>query len=69
MNWTTETPAVEGYYWIRDDENDTRPDIVKIEEFAGAMMSYAFGSEVSEPIEYHLGALWYGPIEPPAFEE
>jgi hypothetical protein len=65
MNWTTEHPVKEGWYWFRMDNEENRTVIVYV---ISADRMVAVGSDTEGNPALQKGA-WYGPLEPPAFEE
>ncbi len=65
MSWTQDKPSKEGWYWFRMDTVDKRMVIVYV---ISADRMIAVGSESEGHPALQKGA-WYGPLEPPAFEE
>jgi hypothetical protein len=65
MNWTLDKPTKEGWYWFRMDTGEKRMVIVYV---ISADRMVAVGDENEGHPALQKGA-WYGPLEPPAFEE
>ncbi len=74
MNWTTEFPTQEGFYWIRNyarvwskSEMTARPTLIEIYRPLGAnfLHIYYLGIGREEGLDSVVSAEWYGPIEPP----
>lgn len=60
MNWTTETPSENGWYWLKVTYN-SEPEVVLVRNgevlFAGNEVECGFHELSAEQ--------WLGPIEPP----
>lgn len=65
MNWTTEYPITEGWYWFRIDNEEKRTVIVYVID---AQRMVAVGTEQEGNPSHQKGA-WFGPLESPPFEE
>ena len=65
MNWTQDKPTQEGWYWFHMDTGDRRTVIVYV---ISADRMVAIGTE-REGNPAHQKGTWFGPIEPPPFEE
>jgi hypothetical protein len=65
MNWTLDTPTKEGWYWFRMDNEEKRMVIVYV---ISADRMVAVGSDTEGNPALQKGA-WYGPLEPPQYEE
>ena len=65
MNWTTEYPVKEGWYWFRMDNEEKRTVIVYV---ISADRMVAIGTE-HEGNPSHQKGSWFGPLEPPLFRE
>ena len=73
MNWTTETPTMEGYYWLQG--LSLLPELVSIRWFGKQFYVFdSFGNH--EPLSKPWfsdsspdGALWYGPIKAPKWND
>ena len=65
MNWTTEYPITEGWYWFRMDNEEKLTVIVYV---ITADRMVAIGTESEGNPAVQKGA-WYGPIDPPPFDE
>jgi hypothetical protein len=65
MNWTTDTPTLEGWYWFRMDTGDKRTVMVYV---ISADRMVAVGDERGGNPAAQKG-FWFGPVEPPPFEE
>ena len=65
MNWTQDKPTKEGWYWFRMDNEEQRTVIVYV---ISADRMVAIGDERGGNPAVQKG-VWYGPLEPPAFEE
>ena len=65
MNWTTDAPTQEGWYWFRADGGDQRTVIVYV---IRANRMIAIGDEREGNPAFQKGS-WFGPLEPPPFEE
>lgn len=65
MNWTQGSPSQEGWYWFRMDNEEKRTVIVYV---ISADRMVAVGSESEGNPALQKGA-WYGPLQPPPFEE
>lgn len=61
MNWSKETPTVDGVYWWRLSENDPDPDICETD------LEYDTVYDIGEPLGEKIserGGEWLGPILP-----
>ncbi len=65
MNWTTEHPTREGWYWLRRDNEQEQPCIVYV---INAARMVALGND-SEHNPGGESGVWYGPLESPPIEE
>ncbi len=65
MNWTRESPTKKGWYWLRQDKEETHLFIVYVID---AERMVAAGSETEINPAQEVGE-WYGPLEPPPTEE
>ena len=65
MNWTTDSPIREGWYWLRLD-NETKQVVIVYVIDADRMVG--IGTEAEGQPSLQKGT-WYGPLEPPQFEE
>ena len=65
MNWTRETPAQEGWYWFRPDNEEQQRHIVYV---INAQRMVTLGTEIEQAPGLQPGA-WYGPLEAPPYEE
>ena len=65
MNWTHDKPTKEGWYWFRIDNEEKRIVIVYV---ITPDRMVAIGTEGEGNPALQKGA-WYGPLQPPAFEE
>lgn len=61
MEWTTETPKIEGWYWFYDDGVMFVLEVTKI----GKRMRVELGNLDNVPIA-NFGGHWLGPLEFPA---
>jgi|ERR1700722_13501576 len=63
MDWTTETPTKDGWYWVTTENTRTKPHIV----FFAADLVSAIGPPHAHPVKLFTcqQAEWYGPIEAP----
>ena len=65
MNWTADSPIREGWYWLRLD-NETKQVVIVYVIDADRMVG--IGTETEGQPSLQKGT-WYGPLEPPQFEE
>jgi hypothetical protein len=65
MNWTTDQPTKEGWYWLHLDNMQEQILIVYV---INAERMVSVGTETESKPSLQKG-LWYGPLEPPACEE
>jgi hypothetical protein len=65
MNWTTDAPTQEGWYWFRMDTGDKRTVMVYV---VSPDRMLAVGDERGGHPAAQKGS-WFGPVEPPPFEE
>jgi hypothetical protein len=65
MNWTTDHPTQEGWYWLHLD-NEKKQIVIVYVLSADRMVSV--GTETEGQPSLQKG-VWYGPLEPPAFKE
>jgi hypothetical protein len=61
MEWTTDKPRCEGYYWWRVNDDDE--EIVQISDIDGRLsINYGYGD--IRPV-WNVGGQWAGPIPEP----
>ena len=65
MNWTTDAPTQEGWYWFRTDSEEKHTVIVYV---ISAERMVAIGTEHENNPAYQKGS-WFGPVTPPPFDE
>ena len=65
INWTTDKPTQEGWYWFRIDNEGKRTVIVYV---ISTDRMVAIGTENEGNPALQKGA-WFGLLEPPQFEE
>ena len=65
MNWTTDAPTQQGWYWFRTGDEEKHTVIVYV---ISAEHMVAIGTEHETNPAYQKGS-WFGPIAPPPFEE
>ncbi len=65
ITWTTDKPTREGWYWFRIDNEGKRTVIVYV---ISADRMVAIGTENEGNPALQKGA-WFGPLQPPHFEE
>ena len=65
MNWTTECPKKEGWYWLHLDNEEKQIVIVYV---LSAERMVSVGTETEGQPSLQKG-VWFGPLEPPPFEE
>jgi hypothetical protein len=65
MNWTTEHPTKEGWYWLHLDNEEKQILIVYVIDMERMV---AVGTEIESKPSLQKGT-WFGPLEAPPFEE
>ena len=65
MDWTTEKPIKEGFYWIRFEERFEHLGVVEISRIDGMLHIFFPGGDENYELVDHFDAEWYGPLEPP----
>jgi hypothetical protein len=65
MNWTTDHPSKEGWYWLHLDNEEKQIVIVYV---LSAERMVSVGTETEGQPSLQKG-VWFGPLEPPPFEE
>jgi hypothetical protein len=65
MIWTTEHPTKEGWYWLSLDNEGRQVVIVYVID-AERMVGVGTESEGKPSLQK---GTWFGPLEPPPFEE
>jgi hypothetical protein len=62
MKWSQNKPTKEGFYWFKEEKDDT-PVVVEIEKFNWGMLMFKTGDKHDRPPK---DSWWYaGPIEAP----
>ena len=68
MDWTTEKPTKEGFYWIRFEERDEWSEhlgVVEIARIDELLHIFFPGGDENYELVDRFDAEWYGPLEPP----
>ena len=65
MNWTTDHPTKEGWYWLQLDNEEKQIVIVYV---LSAERMVSVGTETESRPSLQKG-VWFGPLEPTPFEE
>lgn len=68
MTWTTETPTVAGYYWLKTPKCWT-PAVVLVDKCStdgDRWLVWEIGQDDGGRVEFFREASWAGPLEAPA---
>ncbi|MDR6412237.1 UNVERIFIED_ORG: hypothetical protein ABIC62_005687 [Burkholderia sp. 1595] len=69
-DWTNAPPAVEGCFWMKRRYGG-KPELVRVVHDAGLgrWEVQTFGESMPAFLRHFAGALWFGPLEPPALPQ
>lgn len=62
--WTTETPTIEGFYWLQWGDPIFKPRVVEVSIIRNELHALFCGNECEEPLPIS-GTRWAGPIPEP----
>ncbi len=64
MQWDSEMPARDGFYWYKNSK-DWTPTIIEI---VGAEVSFMWDTWPITLVASREGSMWAGPLQPPSQE-
>lgn len=63
IEWTTELPTKEGYYWVKNDDTEVAFIVgVEYDEYLKKLVSYDVGWDCKDELESLKGFKLYGPL-------
>ena len=66
IEWTTELPIKEGFYWVKDDIQKYAFIVgVEYDDYLKKLVSYDVGWDCRDELELMKGLKWYGPLTLP----
>lgn len=66
IEWTTELPTKEGYYWVKNDDTEVAFIVgVEYDEYLKKLVSYDVGWDCMDKLESLKGFKLYGPLTLP----
>lgn len=68
-NWSEEPPSVEGPFWVKPKYGPAEVVNVVFDDAFNRLGAQVFGESFIWALDRFGGALWFGPIEPPAVDD